>query len=409
MSVFNFLKAKQKVTITSYKESLVHCITRDNFRCTKKAIEEGADLNILINNGGFCLYPLELADKNYITNLLKEYGAICSPYSEIAWDFLKQEVIDQYPFGLVEFYKNIVKNLAATKAEINKIPYTSHQIWLTHSSSPKEIDASDISTIIHNTELLNAVDQKWKHIIWTNDKSLIPNSISSLEKQGLEFRDIQEIKGDIELFETVLELADKKLFGMASDILRYSIVEYFGGVYLDLNFKLSRTIEDDLYRYDFFAQSFVNNIFAARPNHPILSALLDKIKSNFLNPPSYLQSIDESDILMQTAYTTLLPFGLSYLKASNKGANIDIIYPSDDAYEDDKSWLYEQKKCATIGTLLEFNQNLGISRIEGLELGEDGTEDGPKLSWLLDKETCYMGSDYKLQICKFDSVFDAGF
>ena len=343
MSVFNFLKAKQKVTITSYKESLVHCITRDNFRCTKKAIEEGADLNILINNGGFCLYPLELADKNYITNLLKEYGAICSPYSEIAWDFLKQEVIDQYPFGLVEFYKNIVKNLAATKAEINKIPYTSHQIWLTHSSSPKEIDASDISTIIHNTELLNAVDQKWKHIIWTNDKSLIPNSISSLEKQGLEFRDIQEIKGDIELFETVLELADKKLFGMASDILRYSIVEYFGGVYLDLNFKLSRTIEDDLYRYDFFAQSFVNNIFAARPNHPILSALLDKIKSNFLNPPSYLQSIDESDILMQTAYTTLLPFGLSYLKASNKGASIDIIYPSDDAYEDDKSWLYEQK------------------------------------------------------------------
>ena len=53
--------------------------------------------------------------------------------------------------------------------------------------------------------------------------------------------------------------------------------------------------------------------------------------------------------------------------------------------------------------------HLGISGIEGLELGEDGTEDGPKLSWLLDKETCYMGSDYKLQICKFDSVFDAGF
>ncbi len=69
-----------------------------------------------------------------------------------------------------------------------------HHVWLTHSSNPLEIIPSDIKNIINTKTTFGNDLTKWKHIVWTNNKNLIPISIKVLEENGLEVRSIEDYK-----------------------------------------------------------------------------------------------------------------------------------------------------------------------------------------------------------------------
>ncbi len=55
------------------------------------------------------------------------------------------------------------------------------------------------------------------------------------ESENIEYQGIIQAlkeyayKEDLRLFELAMDLIDKKLYGMASDAIRYNIVEIFGG------------------------------------------------------------------------------------------------------------------------------------------------------------------------------------
>jgi len=62
--------------------------------------------------------------------------------------------------------------------------------------------------------------EAWEHIVWTNDKSLIPRSVDKLQKEGIKVKDLSEIDKNFKLKQEVNDLIEHNKWGMASDFLR---------------------------------------------------------------------------------------------------------------------------------------------------------------------------------------------
>lgn len=231
---------------------------------------------------------------------------------QIGRTFFKEKI--QYK-DLDRFAKKMHEASRKVKINPDNIPNTLHHIWLTHPDKPREILSGDIRTVLMNKELFSKDPVKWRHIVWTNDKTLIPSSIKKLEENGIEVISIQDYRDDIALYDLIENLIDVQLFGAASDILRYSILNYAGGVYADLNFKFNRGIYETLRKYDFLLQDTRNNFFASKPSHVILQKTLEKIEQVSENV------VTDSNI--STIGYTHHPFVLEILKNANVDQNVD--------------------------------------------------------------------------------------
>ncbi len=250
-----------------------------------------------------------------------------SRYSEynknvISADFTTGRIMDIEGItfkDLDTFASKMDKAAKLQKQNSTNIENTMHHIWLTKTSNPRELFDSDIKNAVYNKNFLNKDNQTWLHVVWTNDKSLIPKSVKKLESNGIQVRSIYAYKDKLKLFDKIIELTEEGRFGMASDILRYSIIDAEGGVYADLNFRFEQGIKSYLQKYDFFSGDFQNNFFAAKPQHIIITETLQKIQDNLSNPPSYLNDF----IGKITIQTTHLPFVLSIIRHANDEGNVD--------------------------------------------------------------------------------------
>jgi mannosyltransferase OCH1-like enzyme len=138
------------------------------------------------------------------------------------------------------------KNIASDG--IVRIPKIIHQIWL-GSGIPNDLYEC-IDSIKEN-------NPGYKHIIWT-DESL----------DGFEFK-------NKELFNSC------KNPGQKSDILRYAILEKYGGVYVDADFIGIKSF-DELLHLEFFTgvsydqePTLFNGLIGCIPGHPLMVALND--------------------------------------------------------------------------------------------------------------------------------------
>jgi hypothetical protein len=207
-----------------------------------------------------------------------------------------------------------------------------HHIWVTSEKKPKEISVEDIRYILEANNILAGSDQKWEHIIWTNNKSLIPESVRYLEARGIKFREIKEL--DLKLGKQIEGLIEERSWGMASDVLRLEIVRCLGGIYSDCNYIFYRHPEEDIYTYDFFGVTSVGsefsgahvNIFGATAHHPILEEAVDFIGRRLKD----IQDI----ISIQNLYGRYITYALAgesltvpYCRYANKNGTVDIIYP----------------------------------------------------------------------------------
>lgn len=283
--------------------------------------------------------------------------------------------------------KQKYQNLNAEKTSIAKIPYLLHHIWLTHPDSPKEMRPQDIENTIRTKMLFDQLEVTWKHIVWTNAKELIPNSITSLIELGISVNSIYDYKDNIELLNLIDNLILKQQWGMASDTLRYSIVKHFGGVYSDLNFIFNRDTTEEAHRYNFFTTSdkdyYIGNyFFGASPEHPILESILYLVERNLTNPPKYIQSIDDPKLL--TITSTANPIYLSYYKEANKAGNIDIIYPRINKFSVNLFPQEENKnqQCSNENAYYNLVDYINSNEICGLDEYNIGYDSLDGLTWL---------------------------
>jgi mannosyltransferase OCH1-like enzyme len=207
--------------------------------------------------------------------------------------------------------------LSKKKQDHDNIPKIINSIWLTSHSNPKELLKSDIENIIYNKKFFNKLGVNYSHIVWTNDKTLIAKSVKLLEQNGIEVHSIDEIKSEIGLFDKIIDLTEQKKFGMASDILRYEIINIKGGIYADLNFRFKHNIETYLKKYDFITIDAQNNFFAAKPHHKIMQNTLESVMANLQNPPAYMLATET------TIPMTHIPYVVAIIKDSNKDDNVD--------------------------------------------------------------------------------------
>jgi hypothetical protein len=99
--------------------------------------------------------------------------------------------------GPLKFLDNYYKNLDAKPSPSLKIPKIIHHIWLTNAEQRREISPEDIKTIILARNIHSG--KEWSHIVWTNDKKLIPNSVKVLEANDIKVRELSEIEDHLVL------------------------------------------------------------------------------------------------------------------------------------------------------------------------------------------------------------------
>jgi len=300
------------------------------------AASKDADFNYVVESFDSVMDMAQLSNKELVP-LLVHYGAgaNCGVESDTVKAFYQNEGLEAYDWL---YFNNLGRqlelNFQSPKAINNKIPHTLNHIWLTNPDSPHEISSVDLGIIDSNHRILSQSNSSWEHIVWTN---VILKSTNYLKGTGVQVRSIYEAKDELKLFNFVEQFINKKLWGLASDVFRYALIQKFGGVYCDLNFALKRGIDEDTFKYDYFSQDTINYFFAAKPNHPILVEILNTVDRNLNNPPLYISTLENegfstkvsnNPVATKTIFITLLPFSIAFLKAANRDDNKDMMMVS---------------------------------------------------------------------------------
>ncbi len=180
-------------------------------------------------------------------------------------------------------------------------------------------------------------------------------------------------------------MISKPKWGMASDTLRYSLIEQFGGVYADLNFIFHRDVTDETYKYDFFSKAqsggyfFDNYFFAAARHHPVIKSTVELVYRNLVHPPKYIADFSNQKSNHITDLATAYPLHIAYYKNAHKDGNIDVIYPGKTEWVNDcESFLASKQgfalKCPESGPYWDFNYMQCSHELCGsleLNFGED--------------------------------------
>lgn len=222
-----------------------------------------------------------------------------------------------------------------------KIPPIVHTIWLTPKHNPKEVSQKYIDNLKHNMSIFAQDGRKWKFVLWTNDESLLPNTVNQLRRAGFIIKDIKSITSQEPALEKIIYRAiDKELFATSSDSLRYLIMAKYGGVYTDVDIKLYVPLTKLTKTYDFIAAvSFItinNGFFAAKPKHAVINEVIRLVNRNFKLTndslaPAYLNYC--CDLATFELYAVgPYAFSIAFYNAAHLDGNKDIVFDQGDFF-----------------------------------------------------------------------------
>lgn len=215
-----------------------------------------------------------------------------------------------------------------------KIPQIIHNIWFTSATNPIEPPERYVTWIL-DAERTNPKKHGWRHILWVHDKRDLPKTMALLENQNIEVLEMGDFEGSVSHIQIVLKEIEAKKFGKASDVFRYMILKKMGGIYKDTDYRLMQSCNVLTRLYDFFVglepmSNFIGNAFiAAKPNHPVISGVLDLVVRNYdrHKSPKYITEIKDND-----GFKTILLTGPSALttavyKYGGRPGHVDIVFP----------------------------------------------------------------------------------
>ena len=181
-------------------------------------------------------------------------------HSKFNYDFVGSITNSRDWITLANQYDGYLKN---NNNNNSLIPKKIHQIWLGKKKLPKKYYKWMNSWKVHNID--------WEYKLWTEEN-------------------IKELK--INSF----DIYSKELNpGYRSDIIRYIILEKYGGIYIDTDFECLRPIPNDLLNYKFVSclifgnkPIIANGMMMSIPNHILIKHLLKSI-----NTKNYSSDITE--------------------------------------------------------------------------------------------------------------------
>ncbi len=180
---------------------------------------------------------------------------------------------------LANQYNGYLNN--SSKKKKSSIPKRIHQIWLGKKNLPKKYLKWMDSWKIHNVN--------WEYKLWTeeNIKEL------KIKNSAIYSKEINP--------------------GYRSDIIRYFVLEKYGGIYIDTDFECLRPIPNDLLNYKFVSciifgnkPSIANGMIMSTPNHILIKNILKNINTE--NYSSEIKDIinDSGPELLTRTYFSLI-------------------------------------------------------------------------------------------------------
>jgi ankyrin repeat protein len=308
-------------------------------------------VKLLLENGASLEKPAIVAtmEQNMLEILLQQGSNRLKTIG--CFDGLSREVFASEGINYDEQNKILIENSAHHLSKINeyagrnKIPHITHQIYFTSKDNPKEIDDLSLGKMILSAKRLNEVDANWKHYIWTNNLSIIPESFTNIT--NVEIKNIDEVQDSEQhnLLQRMFKESeiDKTLFAKISDLFRYIALNKFGGIYFDLDYEIYRAAEllklvkafDSIggKELDKDLSAIGNSFIASAANHHILNEALNLLSRN-LN-----QNIDRPDYVKYPCsnwHKTWFDSGPALIssavyRAANNGT-LDVILPSNVLY-----------------------------------------------------------------------------
>jgi len=193
-------------------------------------------------------------------------------------------------------FDNFTANI--TISDSSRIPKIIHQVWL-GGPLPEKYKT------LQNTWLKNHPD--WTYILWTDE---------SVAKFGLKNK----------------SLYDKaKNLGERSDIVRYEVLERFGGLYIDTDFECIKSFDILHHICDFYTSVgygpdpvILCGLIGSVPGHPILKACIETMKRKDSEKDSF------TDILNRTSIFHFTKCFLNNYTKSSIAFPVTFFYPLPD-------------------------------------------------------------------------------
>ncbi len=224
-----------------------------------------------------------------------------------------------------------------------KIPAIIHFVWLTSEKKPKEINEIDLNHIINSLKTLKKSPLNWQYILWTNNESLIPETINSLAPYEIEVKNIHNLK-NFELINDIGNMIKNNSFSEASDLVRYLALQEYGGVYSDTDTEIFKDISHLLQQFDFFGSehrfyyyelhekgfdTLASAFLGAKKAHPVISKTVELIHRNLHSKelPNYVKNACSvhNRIWVSTGPMVLT---IAYLNEGNKEGYNNVIFDS---------------------------------------------------------------------------------
>ena len=224
--------------------------------------------------------------------------------------------LDHAGIGILDFYKKIEsiykKNFQATTSSTkNKIPLIMHKIWL---GSALPVDYKNKIKEWRKKHPL------WRVMVWTHE------TIAHYFPHGLHNQ------------KTFNNALHDNNYSQASDVLRYEIIERFGGIYTDVDFECLQSIEQLHKMYDFYGSlepphvtcaGCVNGIFAAKAGHPIIKSCIKTIERYEQRPLDLSYCKNKRQRALENTWIKTGPGAITQaiFNEIDKEKNVDIVFP----------------------------------------------------------------------------------
>ncbi len=258
-------------------------------------------------------------------------------YHELNQEVFAQEGIDYNKKKAAfaqDYLKKILNPSAYKQAGSGDIPTISHHIHVSPPEDYQQPNQVSINKTVLTINRLNDLEVQWQHFIWTNNQATIPDNIQSLK--NIIIKDIKEF-AEHSLYGNILDLLtlapkEERLLSQISDLLRYLILQKFGGAYFDGDYDLldAKKLYELMQVYNIlmgqepqgWSSSLGNSFIVAQPHHPVIKTAVELSNRN-LNAellPEYVRY--PCSLLSKHMYTTgPAMLTIAFYKSANASNN----------------------------------------------------------------------------------------
>jgi hypothetical protein len=252
------------------------------------ALWQEEDIHFALSQSTYCL-------SSALKKALSEHPEVPYPQydPELYASFLKKIHQIIYPETQID-HDALIYSICAP-CQINGsewiIPPLNHAIYLTKANALiQEIPKIELNNLLDKITLLDEQHPNtWQHILWTNCKTCMPETVNTLHTYNNDYT------VEIPQYSFIEDLRLQNFMGIAVDTLRLALLNHFGGFYSDLNYKVNTTPAPYMKSHTLIATSdclgtysiIENNLLAATPGHPIMQQTLQRIDDFFKNIRTY--------------------------------------------------------------------------------------------------------------------------